>query len=215
MLTKEEAIIIHDILQRYRFIQKAWIFGSYAKNKEKPDSELDIMFDKLPGSRYGLIKFSSLIIEIEDALGKKVNLIERKNMPGKARRNADKDQMLIYDRVFEADVARVQIILKEMAKSRSIKIKDLRLLNSHAFYPFMVYMLRGCKIKAEFNGTANYSDDDHQVIIGFARTIALLRLSQQQEIEDYIEHSETQVFLHEFIDTYSRIHMKEIRNEYA
>jgi predicted nucleotidyltransferase len=54
-------------------IKKASIFGSYARGDQKKNSDLDILIE--PTEHMGLIDFSGLKIELEDELGKKVDLI--------------------------------------------------------------------------------------------------------------------------------------------
>jgi len=54
-------------------LEKAWIFGSYARNENKPDSDLDLMI-KL-NKRLNLLDFIGIEQELSEALGIKVDLV--------------------------------------------------------------------------------------------------------------------------------------------
>lgn len=203
MLNKDQISITYDVLRRAGFIKTAWIYGPYAKNKEKPDSELDIMFDKLPGSRFGLIKLSSIVNELEEALGKKVNLIQRKAMTPREKRDADNNNVRIYDQALDAEMDQVNTILNKMVENNDIV--SFQLFDNPLLYTFIIYILRGCRIKAENNGSAIFTDDERLVIIGFARLMSWMLLQRLHEIEELIGSLEAQVVIHRFIDTYTQM----------
>ncbi len=175
----------------------------YEKNQEFPDGNIIIRFEKVPGSRYGLIRLSSLIEEIEDALGRKVDLVERKPMLKDARLDSDNNHYeLIFDLDYEAKFQQVKNILKVMAENKGID--PLVPSDNRAFNTFLIYMLEGCQLKTEINGNASYSNEDYDVILAFARTMVLLLM--HRDSEEWIENNKIRAFLWQFIDTYSRIH---------
>ena len=57
-------------------ITKAGIFGSYARGKQKKNSDIDILIE--PHSKMSLLDISGLKIELEKPLGKKVDLVSYK-----------------------------------------------------------------------------------------------------------------------------------------
>ena len=59
-------------LKKHYGIKKIGVFGSYSKNLQKPESDVDILieFDKSIG-----LKFISLCDYLEDLLGKKVDVL--------------------------------------------------------------------------------------------------------------------------------------------
>lgn len=63
---------IIDILKKNK-IKKAGIFGSYARGEQKKKSDIDILIE--PTDDMSLLDFSGLKIELEDNLGKKIDLL--------------------------------------------------------------------------------------------------------------------------------------------
>jgi uncharacterized protein len=50
------------------------VFGSVARGQARPDSDLDLLVELEPGR--GVLDLSSLILDLEDALGRKVDVVE-------------------------------------------------------------------------------------------------------------------------------------------
>ncbi len=65
---------IVNILRSYP-IKKAGIFGSYAQGKQKKQSDVDILID-ITDRKMSLLDFIHIKHELEDSLGKKVDLVE-------------------------------------------------------------------------------------------------------------------------------------------
>jgi predicted nucleotidyltransferase len=64
---------ITPLLKKYG-VKKAALFGSIVRGEARPDSDIDILVDI--ESDISLLDFVGLKIEIEEALGKKVDLVE-------------------------------------------------------------------------------------------------------------------------------------------
>jgi len=56
-------------------VKKASIFGSYARGEQKKNSDIDILIEPPEGIGYGFIKIE---FELEDELGRKVDLLSYK-----------------------------------------------------------------------------------------------------------------------------------------
>lgn len=80
-------------------VLKAWVFGSFARGEEQPDSDIDLQvrFDR-ENAKIGLFKYASIIIDLENLLHRKVDLVEEGALLPFAERTADKDKRLIYER---------------------------------------------------------------------------------------------------------------------
>ena len=93
-----------DILQKLQEyfktkpIIKAWIFGSYARGEEQPDSDIDILVDFDKNSYPSLLSHAGMIIDIEDLLGKKIDLVPDECLYPRLRPFVDADKILIYER---------------------------------------------------------------------------------------------------------------------
>ncbi len=77
------------------------IFGSYARNEAKPESDVDLLIDG--GNYSGLFGFMDIKEQFEKALGKKVDLISRvaldenKSESGLLfKRNVNREERVIY-----------------------------------------------------------------------------------------------------------------------
>ncbi len=62
-------------LERRYPVRRIGVFGSYAKGRQSEDSDLDILVDL--GDGIGLMGFAGLQQELSDALGVKVDLVDR------------------------------------------------------------------------------------------------------------------------------------------
>lgn len=71
-LEKIKSLIV-DILKKNK-ARKAGIFGSFARNEQKKNSDIDILVE-LP-KNLNLFDFVGIKFELEDALNKKVDLVE-------------------------------------------------------------------------------------------------------------------------------------------
>ena len=79
-------------------VVKAYLFGSYARGENGPDSDIDILvtFDK--GARVSLFDHLGMIYELQDLLGKEVDLVTEGTLLPYIAQTAEKDKVLIYER---------------------------------------------------------------------------------------------------------------------
>lgn len=70
--------MLPDLRQRYG-VSNVWLFGSYVRGEQTPDSDLDILvtFDNV---HLSLIEFIQLEQQLSDELGIKVDLVERQGL---------------------------------------------------------------------------------------------------------------------------------------
>jgi predicted nucleotidyltransferase len=79
-------------------IEKAWIFGSYARSEESKESDLDILVDFSPNSNITLFKYTHIVNELQLLTGKKIDLVENGQLKDFAQESAGKEKILIYER---------------------------------------------------------------------------------------------------------------------
>lgn len=79
-------------------VMKAWLFGSYSRGEEKPDSDVDIIITLDKQANVGLFKLSGMSLDLQDLLQKRVDLVTDKGLLPFARESADRDKILIYER---------------------------------------------------------------------------------------------------------------------
>ena len=79
-------------------VVKAWLFGSFARGEEGPDSDVDILVNYDRSQRIGLMKITSMMIDLEKQLNRPVDLVEEKCLLPFARSSVNRDRRLIYER---------------------------------------------------------------------------------------------------------------------
>jgi predicted nucleotidyltransferase len=64
---------IADIYRRHQ-VSELSLFGSAARGEMRPDSDIDLLVDFLPGARPGLLGVSAMMREFTALLGRRVDL---------------------------------------------------------------------------------------------------------------------------------------------
>lgn len=88
-LLKKKSI---PILKRYG-VRRAAVFGSFARNQMRKSSDIDILVDIRKD--ISLLDFIGLKLEIEEALGKKVDLVEYNTIKPLIKERIIREQLLI------------------------------------------------------------------------------------------------------------------------
>lgn len=76
-------------------IVKAYLFGSYARNEEKDQSDIDILIEF--NKDFDLIKFNHLINALEESLLKKVDIVEYCAINPLFKDSILKDSIVLYE----------------------------------------------------------------------------------------------------------------------
>ena len=79
-------------------VEKAWLFGSYSRGEERPDSDIDLLVRFDESARISLFKYAGIILTLEAAIGKDVDLVQEGSLLPFAAKTAEKDKILIYER---------------------------------------------------------------------------------------------------------------------
>ncbi len=72
------------------------LFGSAVRGELRADSDIDVMVEFEPGIRMGLLKFQSLIDELDLLIGRKVDLVTKRGLKPWVRTQVLKDARVIY-----------------------------------------------------------------------------------------------------------------------
>lgn len=75
--------------------ERIFLFGSYARGEADEDSDIDLRIDR--GDVRGLM-MGGLRVDLEDLLGKRVDLISTKALRKDFLENIRKEEVLLYDR---------------------------------------------------------------------------------------------------------------------
>lgn len=75
-------------------IQKAYIFGSYARGEANPESDIDICIEK--GKLRTLFELSGFCQDLEKTLENKVDVVTTSGLSDSFKEDIEKDMILIY-----------------------------------------------------------------------------------------------------------------------
>ena len=79
-------------------VLKAWLFGSFARGEETPDSDVDILFEPDMSQKFSLLTLGGMYMDLKDALGREVDLVPEGSLLPFASESANRDKKLIYER---------------------------------------------------------------------------------------------------------------------
>ena len=80
-------------------VLKAWLFGSFARGEETPESDVDILIiPDRTGKPFTLFTLGGIYMDLKDLLGREVDLIEEGTLRPYAVESAERDKKLIYER---------------------------------------------------------------------------------------------------------------------
>ena len=79
-------------------IVKAWLFGSFARGEETPLSDVDLLVQYDEKARISLLKHCAIMNDLEELLGRKVDLVEEGELIPCAAESANNDKKLIYEK---------------------------------------------------------------------------------------------------------------------
>lgn len=78
-------------------VLKAWIFGSFSRGEQTPESDIDILV-VLDESQHIGMKFFGMYEDLKALLGRNVDLVTDRSLASFARESVDRDKILIYER---------------------------------------------------------------------------------------------------------------------
>ena len=100
-MTAETAKNIVPIIRRYfetQPVEKAWLFGSFARGEETDESDVDILIVPDRSQHFSLFTLSGMYEDLKELLGREVDLITDGGLMPFARESAERDKILIYER---------------------------------------------------------------------------------------------------------------------
>lgn len=88
---------IRNYLQK-KPIEKVWLFGSFARDEESLDSDIDLLIRFSKPSKIDLFEYIGIRQDLEDLTGRQVDLVEEGQEIEKIKPFINKDKQLIYER---------------------------------------------------------------------------------------------------------------------
>jgi predicted nucleotidyltransferase/DNA-binding XRE family transcriptional regulator len=79
-------------------IEKAWVFGSFARNEQSRDSDIDILVRFTRPNKLDLLDYVGMKQELEQLAGRQVDLVEEGYLLPRAKQRIEQEKVLIYER---------------------------------------------------------------------------------------------------------------------
>lgn len=77
-------------------VLRAWLFGSFARGEETPDSDIDILVDLDYSKPVGL-EFVQMQLDLMELLRKPIDLVSSRGLSKYIKPYIDKDKVLLYE----------------------------------------------------------------------------------------------------------------------
>lgn len=79
-------------------VERAWLFGSFSRGEERPDSDVDFLVEYSRVDGLSLLTTARLYRSLRDMLGREVDVVEDGYLMPFAEGTANRDKILIYER---------------------------------------------------------------------------------------------------------------------
>lgn len=79
-------------------VEKAWLFGSFSRGEDTPESDIDILVQYNNDAEISLMTISKITVALGKLLKRKVDIVEDDCLLPFARESVDRDKILIYER---------------------------------------------------------------------------------------------------------------------
>ena len=99
-MKKDSQILLYQKLLAVFFknqpVRRAYLFGSFVRGENNPESDLDILVELEPGT--GLFKFISIQHQLQIALRMQIDLVSANGLSPKIKPYIDSEKILIYEK---------------------------------------------------------------------------------------------------------------------
>lgn len=89
----EEKLI--DLCHQYH-VGELSVFGSAARGEMRPDSDIDLLVEFIPGARVDLFDYAGLMLDLTKIIGRNVDLVPKKGLKPLIRASVLKEARLLY-----------------------------------------------------------------------------------------------------------------------
>jgi predicted nucleotidyltransferase len=74
-----DAAKLAELCRRYQ-VRELSVFGSAARGEMRPDSDIDLLVEFLPGAQINLVDYAGLMLDLSKLVGRKVDLVSKKGL---------------------------------------------------------------------------------------------------------------------------------------
>lgn len=84
-----------DLCRQYR-VRELALFGSAARGEMRPDSDIDLLVEFLPGAKVDLVDYAGLMLDLSKLIGRKVDLVSKNGLKPLIRASVLKEARLVF-----------------------------------------------------------------------------------------------------------------------
>lgn len=93
--TQVDEARLADLCRRYH-VRELSLFGSAARGEMRPDSDIDMLVEFLPGAEIDLVDYAGLMLDLSHLLGRKVDLVSKNGLKPLIRSSVLGEARLLY-----------------------------------------------------------------------------------------------------------------------
>lgn len=95
---REKEVLIEKIKDHLTTlpVSKAWLFGSFARDEQKFDSDIDLLVQFTDSPKLDLLDFIGISHDLEDLLGRNVDVVQVNTLDKRIEKIVDQEKVLIY-----------------------------------------------------------------------------------------------------------------------
>ena len=79
-------------------IEKAWLFGSFARDEAKFNSDIDLLIQLEQSASIDLLDFIGITYDLEDLLGRNVDVVQEGTLKDNVEQIVENEKVLIYEK---------------------------------------------------------------------------------------------------------------------
>ncbi len=93
----DKVLKIKNILKEYTSVEKAWLFGSFARGENTPVSDVDVLIDVPVETRFTLFDIAEIQENLRHAININVDVVMLRALAPTVKKRIQKDLQLIYE----------------------------------------------------------------------------------------------------------------------
>ncbi|MEQ8534819.1 MAG: nucleotidyltransferase domain-containing protein [Imperialibacter sp.] len=90
---------LKSVMRAFSQIDRAWIFGSFARADDGPKSDIDVLIDVPQEIKFTLFDIAEIREQLEKAVGKKVDVVMLNGIRPALKKSIENEMQLIYEAV--------------------------------------------------------------------------------------------------------------------
>ena len=92
---KVDEASLADLCRRYH-VRELSVFGSAARGEMRPESDIDLLVEFLPGAQVDLVDHAGLMLDLSRLLGRRVDLVSKNGLKPLIRASVLEEARLLY-----------------------------------------------------------------------------------------------------------------------